>query len=151
MVGHSFVVLINAGYLSIFFREMLITSSVSALILAFAETLGLAVCYLVLSFIINRWREVLGHQFIQTLHNEVAALLHYPQCRFLWSPLGPSNLCHTHTHTRFGTPVFAGVKWATERTSFYLTEISISLYSTGLASWTAFCAASSPVGLSQRV
>jgi len=137
--------------LSIVFREILITSSVSGLVVAFAETLVLAVCYLVQSFIISCWREVLGHQLIQILQNEVAALLHYPQCRFLWSPLGPSNLCHTHTHTRYGTPVFAGVKWATERTSFYLTEISISLCSTGLASWTAFCAASSPVGLSQRV
>ena len=125
---------------------MLITSSVSELLLAFAETLLRAVCYLVRSFIISCWREVLGHQFIQTLHNEVAALLHYPQCRFLWSPLGPSNLCHTHTHKRYGTPVFAGVKWATERTSFYLTEISISLCSTGLASWTAFCAASESRG-----
>jgi len=47
------VVLVNAGILSIVFREMLVTSSVSRLNLAFAETLLRAICYLVRSFIIS--------------------------------------------------------------------------------------------------
>lgn len=47
------MVLVNAGYLSIVFREILITSSISGLFLAFAETLLRGVCFLVRTFIVS--------------------------------------------------------------------------------------------------
>lgn len=49
----QFLVPVNAGYLSLVFPEMLLTSSVFGLHLAFAETLLRAVCCLVPSFIIS--------------------------------------------------------------------------------------------------
>jgi hypothetical protein len=92
---------------------MLITSSISALFLAPAEILLHAVSYLVRSFIISCWREVLCRQFIQALQNEDAALLQSLCCLptmplRVVTPRALQPLPHPHAHALWNSCVSGG-------------------------------------------